>query len=110
MNAIVEIGTYIQGRYNSSKLEKLKAKLEEKFENFTPRPHQEFPENGILVRIGMSAKYQTPYIKCEDWGNYKSVGEFETLIQEALEERGFEFSDSEWDDGEGEGWFKINFE
>lgn len=55
-------------------------------------------------------KYQTPYVKCEGWGNYKSVGEFETLIQEALEERGFEFSDSEWDDDEGEGWFKINFE
>lgn len=110
MNARVEIGSYIEGRYNSTKLEKLQACLQEKFDNFKPRPHQEFPENGILVRIGMSAKYQTPYVKCEEWGNYKSVGEFEDLIKEALEERGFEFSDTEWDDDEDEGWMKIDFE
>lgn len=106
MNAKVEISNYIAGRYNNSKLEKLKEKLDEKFNNFKPRTHQKFPEDGIFVQIGMSAKYQTPYIICEEWGEYLSVGEFEELIQEALEERGFEFSETEWDDDS----FKITFD
>lgn len=112
MNARIEISSYIEGRYNNSKLNKLKEALEEKFKNFKPRAHQEFPEDGILISIGMSAKYQSPYVKCSEWGKYQSVGEFEDLIQEALEDRGFEFCDAEWDDGEDEenGWFKIEFE
>ena len=110
MNARVEISSYIEGRYNSIKLEKLQASLQEKFDSFRPRQHQNFPENGVLVYIGMSAKYQTPYVKCEEWGEYKSVAEFEGLIQEALEERGFEFAETEWDDCEEDGWLKISFE
>lgn len=98
MKVRVEISDYINGRYNSSKLDKLKSKLEEKFHNSPQRQSQNFPQEGILVKISMSAKYQTPYIKCSEWGSYQSVGEFEEIIKESLEERGFESVDTEWEE------------
>jgi hypothetical protein len=110
MKARVEISSYAEGRCNVQKLNKLKTVIENKFKDFNPRENQEFPENGILIYIGMSAKYQTTYVKCSEWGNYQSVGEFERLIQEALEERCLEQVDTEWDNEEEEGWFKIEFE
>lgn len=98
MKTRVEISGYISGRYNSAKLEKLKSKLEDKFNNSPQRQNQEFPQEGIMVTIEMSAKYQTTYIKCSEWGVYQSVGEFEGIIKESLEERGFEIVDTDWEE------------
>lgn len=106
MKARVEISSYVDGRYNSSKLEKLKQEIDKNFSSFRPRQNQEFPENGVLITINMSAKYQTLYVKCEEWGKYLSVGELEDLIIESIENRGFEVTGNDGDDCS----FKIDFE
>jgi len=106
MKANVTISPYIEGRYNNTKLEKLKAELDKLFAKQTTRENQSYPEEGVTVRISMSAKYQTPHVICENWGEYQSVGEWEEVIKEALENRGFEASETEWD----EEYFRITFE
>jgi len=106
MKANVEISPYIDGRYNSEKLRKLKTELEKLFTQAKTREHQKFPEEGLEIRIGMSAKYQTPYVTVEGWGEYQSVGEFENLVKEALENRGFEITE----EGDDENYLKISFE
>lgn len=106
MKATVEISPYIDGRYNSEKLRKLKAELEQLFSKAKTREHQKFPEEGLDITISMSAKYQTPYIKVEGWGEYQSVGEFEDLVMEALDNRGFEVTGQDGDETS----FRIDFE
>jgi hypothetical protein len=106
MKANVTISDYIQGRYNQAKLEKLKAELEKNFNAHKERVNQSIPEEGLDVTISMSAKYQTPYVKVENWGSYLSVGEFEDIVKESLENRGFEISDEDGDDES----FKITFD
>lgn len=106
MKANVTISDYIQGRYNQAKLEKLKAELEKNFNAHKTRVNQSIPEEGLDVTISMSAKYQTPYVKVENWGSYLSVGEFEDIVKESLENRGFEISDEDGDDES----FKITFD
>lgn len=106
MKATVTISDYIDGRYNSEKLRKLKAELEKLCKVHRTREHQEFPEEGLEITISMSAKYQTPYVRVEGWGNYKAVGEFEELVKEALENRGFEVTE----EGNEEDYLKISFE
>ena len=106
MKATVTISDYIDGRYNSEKLKKLKAELEKLCKAHKTREHQEVPEEGLEITISMSAKYQTPYVMVEGWGNYKSVGEFENLVKEALENRGFEVTE----EGDDEDCLKISFE
>jgi hypothetical protein len=106
MKANVTISDYIQGRYNQAKLEKLKTELEKNFNAHKERVGQSIPEEGLDVTISMSAKYQTPYVKVENWGSYLAVGEFEDIVKESLENRGFEISD---EDGDEES-FKITFD
>lgn len=107
MIARIEISDYVRGRYNDQKLEKLKTELEKLFGKAKTREHQEYPKDGVLITISMSAKYGTLYVKCEEWGKYLAVGEFEELVKEAIENRGFEISDDS--DGDEES-FKIHFE
>ncbi len=102
---VVSISDYAAGRTNSSKMRKLVQALEEQAKSWYPRAHQEAPEE-VAIQINLSAKYQTTYVSCENWGNYQSVGEFETIIQEALEKRGFEYDETEWKDDS----FRIPFE
>jgi len=106
MKANVKIADYVYDRYNSTKLEKLKNELQRLFNEAHTRSIQEFPEEGIEVSIIMSAKYQKLYIKCENWGNYQSVGEFEDIIKEALENRCFEETETEWEDDSFKIWFE----
>jgi len=106
MKATVTISDYIDGRYNSTKLQKLKAELEKLCKAHKTREHQEFPDEGLEITISMSAKYQTPYVRVEGWGKYKSIGEFENIVKEALENRGFEVTD----EGGEEEYLKISFE
>ena len=106
------VSDYIKGRYNNTKLDKLEKELKRLCDNFKTREHQEYPKEGILINISMSAKFQTPFIKVSQWDRYKSVGEFENLVKEALENRGFESGDPEgFIEVEGnEEYFKIAFE
>ena len=106
MNANVEISSYIDGRYNSEKLRKLKAELEKLFSAKKERQGQSIPEEGLEVTISMSAKYQTPYVKVENWGEYLAVGELEDLVKDALDNRGFEITG---EDGDVDS-FRIDFE
>lgn len=106
MVARIIISEYIQGRYNSEKLRKLKNELEKLCSVFKTREHQQYPKEGILINISMSAKYGTPYVKVSEWEHYQAVGEFEDLVMEALENRGFEVSANDGD----EDHFKISFE
>ena len=57
----IQISDYVSGRYNQNKLEKLKKQLEEAFSEEYPRPHQDYPDEGVLIEINMSAKHQTLY-------------------------------------------------
>ena len=106
MKVNVTISDYIQGRFNQAKLEKLKAELEKNFSAHKERINQTIPEDGLDVTISMSAKYQTPYVKVENSGSYLAVGEFEDIVRESLDNRGFEVTD---EDGDEES-FKISFE
>jgi hypothetical protein len=54
----------------------------------------------------MSAKYQDAYIKVSNWGDYQEVRLLENAVQEALENRGFEYTEL---DGEDD-YFNISFE
>ena len=103
MVARIKITDYIKGRFNEAKLNKLESELEKLCKNFKTRQGQEYPENGILITVSMSAKYQTAFVRCEEWVEYQSVGEFEDLIKQALENRGFEFCEPEGEDD----YFKI---
>lgn len=87
------VSEYIKGRYNNTKLDKLEKELERLCSNFKTREHQEYPKEGILISISMSASRGTPFVKVSQWDRYKSVGEFEELVKEALENRGFEVID-----------------
>lgn len=108
MKATVEISDYIQGRYNSTKLEKLKAELEKEFEQI--RVHDSevslLPSEGVMVTISMSAKYQTPYVRVENWGSYLRVGLLENAVKDALDSRGFEVVE----EGDDDEYLKITFE
>lgn len=106
MKTNVNISSYVAGRYNNEKLNKLKLELEIRFAKHNEREGQKIPDDGLEIDINMSAKHQTLFIKCENWGEYKAVGEFEELIKEALENRGFEVTG---EDGENH-YFKISFE
>ena len=106
MKATIIISDYIQGRYNETKLEKLKAELEKLCAAHKTREHQVYPADGIEIKISMSAKYQTPYVKVTNWGEYKAVGEFEHIVKDALENRGFEVTE----EGGDEDFLKISFE
>lgn len=102
----IQISDYVSGRYNQNKLEKLKKQLEEAFSEEYPRQPQDYPDEGILIEINMSAKHQTLYVKCSEWGNYKAVGELEDIILTAIEDRGFEPHETQWE----KEYFKIGFE
>ena len=108
MKAIVTISDYIDGRYNSTKLEKLKLALEKSFAEIKIRDEEKelLPDEGVEVTISMSAKYQTTYVRVENWGSFLRVGLFEDAVHEALEERGFEDVD---DSGEDD-YIRIEFE
>ena len=62
--------------------------------------------SGIEVKVSMSAKYQDAYIKVSNWGDYQEVRLLENAVQEALENRGFEYTEL---DGEDD-YFNISFE
>lgn len=102
----ITISEYIEGRYNSEKLRKLKDELDKLFSKAKTIEHQQYPVEGILINISMSAKYGTPYVKVSEWEHYQAVGEFEDLVMEALENRGFEVGENDGD----EDYFKITFE
>jgi hypothetical protein len=106
MKVNVEVSDYIKGRYNNSKLDKLKKSLESKFDAYKERNGQSIPELGLLIKISMSAKYQTLYVMVKNWGGYEAIGDIENIVLESLEERGFEQTgvDSEED------WFQFDFE
>ncbi len=108
MKATVEISSYIEGRYNSAKLEKLKAALEKEFKAINVHESEVnlLPEDGVKVKISMSAKYQTPYVSVENWGSYLRVGKLEDAVKEALDSRGFEVTE----EGDDEDQLKISFE
>lgn len=100
------VSEYIKGRYNNEKLDKLERELTKLFSKAKTREYQQYPTEGILINISMSAKYQTAYVKVSEWEHYKAVGEFEDLVKEALENRGFEVVEL---DGEDD-YFKYTFE
>jgi hypothetical protein len=106
MKVNVEVSNYIKGRYNNQKLDKLKAQLEKNFANYKERSGQSIPELGLLIKISMSAKYQTPYVMVENWGGYEAIGDIENIVLDSLTERGFEQTgvDAEED------WFQFDFE
>jgi len=108
MKAKVEVSSYIEGRYNSAKLEKLKAALEKEFKSINIHDSEVglLPEEGIKVTISMSAKYQTPYVMVENWGSFLRVGKFEDAVKDALDARGFEVTE----EGDDEDRLKISFE
>lgn len=104
MKTNIVISDYIQGRYNTTKLDKLETELKKVFSTL----EKQYPNipNGIEVRVSMSAKYQHTYIHVTNWGDFQEVGLLEDAVQEALENRGFEVSEL---DGEDD-YFNVSFE
>lgn len=106
MEARIIVSEYVISKYNKTKLEKLKLELQRLCSAFKTREHQQYPKEGILINVSMSAKYGTLYCKVSEWEHYQSVGEFEDLVTQALENRCFEVISN---DG-NEDYFKIAFE
>ena len=106
MEARIIVSEYVISKYNKTKLEKLKLELQRLCSAFETREHQQYPKEGILINVSMSAKYGTLYIKVSEWEHYQAVGEFEDLVTQALENRGFEAVANDGD----EDYFKITFE
>jgi hypothetical protein len=104
MKTNIVISDYIQGRYNNIKLDKLETELKKVFSTLE-KQYTNIP-SGIEVKVTMSAKYQNTYIHVSNWGEYQEVGLLEDAVQEALENRGFEYSEL---DGEDD-YFNISFE
>lgn len=104
MKTIIASSDYIQGRYNTTKLDKLESELKKIFSTL----EKQYPNipNGIEVIVTMSAKYQHTYIHVTNWGDFQQVGLLENAVQEALENRGFEYTEL---DGEDD-YFNISFE
>jgi len=106
MKANISISDYALYRNNSAKLTKLENELTKLFSKHKIREGQSIPEEGINVEIHMSAKYQSLYVHVDNWGSYMAVGEFEDLVKEALENRGYEVTEEDGDEYS----FKIGFE
>jgi hypothetical protein len=89
----VTLSDYIQGRRINNKLyDRLIKSIETKCKKLFEK------QTDVEVVIGMSAKYQTPYIgisKEDDGGIPDNVGRFEREIIEAIEDVGFRYSESE---------------
>ena len=107
MVARIIISDYIKSSgYNINKLDKLEKELKELCFNFKTNQQQQYPKDGILINVSMSAKYGKTFVKVSQWGRYQSVGEFEYLVKEALGNRGFEVLEL---DG-NEDSFNVSFE
>ena len=104
MKTNIVISDYIKGRYNNIKLDKLETELKKVFSTLE-KQYTDIP-SGIEVKVSMSAKYQDAYIKVSNWGDYQEVRLLENAVQEALENRGFEYTEL---DGEDD-YFNISFE
>ena len=100
-NKSVSISDYMQGRkYNHKLYDRLLYKLEIVYD------HHNQGFQGLTITISMSAKYQTPYVMIETTNkDYRRIGGMEQDIIDALDEVGFDYSESE-DKGE---WYLINF-
>jgi hypothetical protein len=98
----VSISDYLQGRRSNLKPYERLAKA---IENNCKLLFKQYPEVGISITL--SAKYQTPRITIsENDAIPEKVGSFEQEIMAALEEVGFEFSESEDKDT----YYLISFE
>lgn len=104
MKTNIVISDYIKGRYNNIKLDKLETELKKVF-SILEKQYTDIP-SGIEVKVSMSAKYQDAYIHVSNWGDFQQVGLLENAVQEALENRGFEYTEL---DGEDD-YFNISFE
>jgi hypothetical protein len=104
MKTNIVISDYIKGRYNNTKLDNLETELKKVFSTL----EKQYPNipTGIEVKVSMSAKYQDAYINVSNWGDFQEVGLLEDAVQEALENRGFEYTEL---DGEDD-YFNISFE
>lgn len=98
----VTISDYMQSRrYNKTLYKRLIDAINENCR----RLFKEYPD--VEISITMSAKYQTPLITISENDTIPvKIGAFEQEIIAALEEVGFEYSDSE-DKGS---YYKINFQ
>lgn len=97
----VSISDYLQGRKHNHKLY---GRLLEKLKEIHAKYKNEF--EGLVLTISMSAKYQTPYVMIENTSNnYTRIGGVEQEIIGAIEEVGFNYSESEDEDG----WYLVNF-
>lgn len=105
MKADITVSDYCNDRQNPQKMEKLALVLKAGF-SIPPRPASSFPEQGIGVKIEMSSKYQTLYVKCSGYSQYEYKEDLASIIQDALHTRGYEYGEVEWQDDH----FKVAFE